>query len=109
MWEIPQETQPCACGLAPVLERGGHSPQLPNPPSQGPGHMWESVRGRRGRPEIVPFGTKASWGDLGAWAGWCTLLPGARPPAPLLTSSVLSSLAPKASMSSLRELVGPEM
>lgn len=67
----------------PLCRRGvGTAPSFPSPPSQGPGHMWKTVRGRRGRPETVPFRTKASWGDLGAWAGWCALLPGARPPAP---------------------------
>lgn len=48
MWEVPQETQPCACGLAPLPERGGHSPQLPKPPLPGPGpHVEECERQER--------------------------------------------------------------
>ena len=52
MWEVPQETQPGACGLAPLPERGGHSPQRPKPPLPGPGpQVGEYERQEREGPE----------------------------------------------------------
>lgn len=67
-----------------------------SPPPTPQGTRPRSVRGEDGKARNVR-----------AWTRWCSPRPGAPPE--LLTSLVLSSLAPRFSMSSLRELVGPEM
>lgn len=85
MWEVPPQTQPRACDWAPLLEEREERREAPE---------W---------PHLEPTASEVILGPR-----LCSQQP-LVPPLSQLTSFVLSSLAPRVSMSSLRELVGPEM